>query len=335
MTVNSTKIEIYKARNWETQLKVHFEKDTLWLSQVQIAELFGVQRPAITKHLKNIFASWELDEKLVSSILEHTTQHGAIKGKSQSQETKLYNLDAIISIGYRVNSVQATQFRIWATTTLKKYLIDGYAVNQKRLQEKGIDEFKKTLALVQKVLWSPEIWKEEALWLMEVITGYTKTWDLLEKYDEKSLSNTGKVKDLKYKLEAEEGYQAIGQLKNELEGKCNVGNLFASLREVGGLEAIFGNIYQTYDKKELYPTLEEKAAHLLYFIVKDHPFYDGNKRSAAFLFILFLAKNGLLVDESWNRKINDRALVAITIMIAESDPRDKEVMVRLVMNLVG
>lgn len=328
-------IELYTAKDGKTQLKVRFEKDTLWLSQEQIAELFGVQRPGITKHLKNIFANGELDEQEVSSILEHTTTHGAIKGKTQTQKIKLYNLDAIISVGYRVSSVKATQFRIWATDALKRYLIDGYAINQKRLEEKGIEEFKKTLWLVQKILKSPDLWKEEAIGLLEVISGYTKTWSLIQQYDEEKLTNKGNTPELKYKLEAEEAYKAIGKLKVELEGKCGVWNLFANLREVGGLESIFGNIYQTFDNKELYPTVEEKAAHLLYFIVKDHPFYDGNKRSAAFLFILFLAQNGILLDETGTRKINDRALVAITIMIAESDPREKEMMVRLVLNLVN
>ena len=327
-TLNA-QVVLYKAKSGKTELKVHFEKDSVWLSQEQIAILFWVQRPAITKHLKNIFTSEELEEKTVRSILEHTASDG------KKYKTQFYNLDMIISIGYRVNSKEATEFRIWATNTLKKYLIDGYAINQKRLEEKGFESLTKTLALVQKTLKVEDLWKDEALWLLDVISWYGKTWNLIQRYDEENLEVHGKTKKLKYKLESTEAYSAIKDLKRELEDKNHVGNLFANLREVGGLDSIFGNIYQTYDKKELYQTVEEKAAHLLYFIIKDHPFYDGNKRSGAFLFILFLAKNNILFDAEGSKKINDRALVAITILIAQSDPQDKEIMVRLVLNLIN
>lgn len=319
-------IQLYTAKNGTTELTVRFEQDTVWLSEQQMATLFGRDRTTINRHISNVFKDKELDEK--SNVQKMHTANA-------DRPTSYYNLDVIISVGYRVKSQEGTQFRIWATNTLKKYLIDGYALNQKRLQEKGIEALQKTLALVQKTLGSDAVGKEEALWLLEVITGYTKTWNLIQRYDEETLESTGNTKKLHYKLDAEEAYKAIKQLKIELEGKCNVGNLFANLREVWGLEGIFGNIYQTFDKKELYTSVEEKAAHLLYFIVKDHPFYDGNKRSAAFVFILFLAKNGILYDAEGNKKINDRALVAITIMIAESDPKEKDLMVRLVMNLVN
>lgn len=247
-----------------------------------------------------------------------------------------YNLDVIISVGYRVKSTEGTRFRIWANKILKDYLVQGYLLNEKRLaqKEKGYIELEQAMNLVRKAITTGDISSGEALGLLDIITGYTTSWLLLQKYDEKSLPEIGQGRRLLYKLEADEAYRAIIELKKNLMIKHEATELFAHLREVDGLKGIFGNIYQTYDGNELYPTLESKAAHLLYFIIKDHPFTDGNKRSAAFIFILFLAKNKILFDEKHKRKINDRALVAITLLIAESNPKDKEVMIQVVMNLI-
>jgi len=333
--MNKGEIKIYKAKTWNTEIQVKLDNNTVWLTQEQIAIIFWVNRPAITKHLKNIFNSWELNEEMVCSKMELTTKHWAIKGKNQVNKVKLYNLDAIISVWYRVNSKQATDFRIWATSILKDYLIKWYSINQKRIQEKWYKELENTINLFKKTLKSWNLSEDEALWLLDIITNYTNTWLLLQNYDENKLENSWKTTNLDYKLEANEAFESLMELKQNLINKKEATNLFANPRENKVLEWIFWNIYQTFWWKELYSSVEEKAANLLYFIVKDHPFSDGNKRSWAFLFILFLARNNILFDKDWNKKINDRALVAITLLIAESNPKDKKIMVRLVVNLVN
>ncbi len=333
--MNTWEIKIYKAKNGLAEIRVRLENESVWLSQEQIANIFGVDRTVITKHINNIFKSWELEKEVVCAKIAHTTKHWAISWKSQTKEINFYNLDMIISIWYRVNSIKATQFRIWATSILKKYLISWYALNQKRLQEKWYKELENTLALVKKAISSWDIGKDEALWLLDIITKYTNTWLLLQKYDEDSLPENGKTKDIYYKLQSKEALESIAELKKDLMENSMATQLFAQERQNWWIEWIFWNIYQTFGWVELYETTEEKAANLLYFIVKDHPFSDGNKRSGAFLFILFLAKNKILFDEAWERKINDRALVAITLLIAESNPKDKDIMVKLVMNLIN
>lgn len=283
---NKGEIKIYKNKSW-TEVEVKLEKDTVWLTQDQIAIIFWVNRPAITKHLNNIFKTWELNEKEVSSILEHTTKHWAISWKTQVSKVKIYNLDAIISVWYRVNSKHATSFRVWATSILKDFLIKWYSINQKRLQEKWYKELEKTLDLFKNTLNSWDLSQDEAIWLLDIITNYTNTWLLLQNYYEDKLSNEWKTKKLDYKLEAKEAFEKLMELKENLIIKKEATNLFAKSRESDWLKGIFWNIYQTFWWEDLYPTVEEKAANLLYFIVKDHPFSDWNKRSWAF-FIYFI-----------------------------------------------
>lgn len=327
--MNTWEIKIYKAKNWLTEIQVRFENETIWLNQEQIANMFWVDRTVITKHINNILKTRELDKNQVCAKIAHTANDWKI------YQTKFYNLDMIISVWYRVNSLKATEFRIWATSVLKNYLVSGYSINQKRLQEKWFKELENTLNLVKKAISSWDIWKDEALWLLDIITKYTNTWLLLQKYDEANLEDAWKTKKLNYKLEAREALESLFELKKDLMKNWQATELFARERQNLWLEWIFWNIYQTFDWNELYETIEEKAANLLYFVVKDHPFSDWNKRSWAFLFILFLAKNNILFDENKEMKINDRALVAITLFIAESDPKDKDIMVRLVINLVN
>lgn len=333
--MNNWEIKIYKASSWNMELYVKLENESIWLTQEQIAMLFWVNRPAITKHINNIFKSHELDENKVCSKMEHTTKHGAIEWKTQTKEVKFYNLDAIISVWYRVNSKQATDFRIWATSILKDYLIKGYSINQKRLQEKWYKELEQTITLFKKTLASWNLSQDEALWLLDIITNYTNTWMLLQKYDENKLSNIGRTNILNYKMQAQEAYESIQELKENLKSKNEATDLFANMKDKDAMQGIFGNIYQTFDSIDLYNSVEEKAANLLYFLVKDHPFTDGNKRSWAFLFVLFLAKNKILFDSEGNKKINDRALVAITLLVAESNPKDKEIMIKLIINLIN
>lgn len=326
-------IIIYKTSQNEVELKVHFENENIWLTQNQIALLFGTQRPAITKHLKNVFESGELEEKVVSSILEHTTEHGAIKGKTQTQRVKFYNLDAIISVGYRVNSQRATQFRIWATKVLKQYLIRGYAINEKRLSEakNKFRELQEAILFLQKQS-KKELLKGQETEILNLLADYSKTLSLLEKYDKGKLSEQ-KGRKTKFILKYEGCRKIIAELKKELIAKKEAGDLFGQERD-GNFEGIINGLYQTFAKKELYPTIEDKTSHLLYLIIKDHPFADGNKRIASFLFVYFLDKSGYLFKKSGERKINDNALTALALLIAESNPKEKEMMIKIIKNLI-
>lgn len=322
----SKKIILYKTSKGP-ELEVRIEKETIWLTQAQIARLFGTQRPAITKHLNNVFKIRELDKNSVSSILEHT----AVDGKTY--KTKFYNLDAIISVGYRVNSKQATQFRIWATKTLKNYLIKGYVVNEKRLlsaQEKFKELQSAIFFLREKAKHKLLAGQEQEIF--DLLANYSKTLTLLERYDKGKLVVFKKGKG-RFVLGYEEAKKVIAILKKNLIDKKEAGDLFGQEYE-GRLQGIIGNIYQTFGGKELYSSLEEKAAHLLYFIIKDHPFADGNKRTASFLFVYFLDRNNFLYRNTGEKKINDNALTALALLIATSEPKDKDVMVKIITNLL-
>jgi prophage maintenance system killer protein len=322
-------IVIYKAKTGP-ELQVNLQKDSIWLTQIQIASLFNIERSVITKHLRNIFQEDELDKKSVCAIFAHTASDG------KNYQTQYYNLDVVISVGYRVNSKQATQFRIWATKVLKKHLLDGYTINEKRLKESRnlkLKEMEKAVALLHRVMNVKQLNNIESQGLLKVITDYTQTWILLQQYDEGKLKlpkTTGKALA---KLDYEESQKAFQQLKFELRSKKEASDLFGQERGPA-FQGIIGNLYQTFGGKEVYPSLEEKAAHLLYFIIKDHPFIDGNKRVGSFLFILFLVKNNYLLNKKGERKINDNALVALALLIAESDPREKDVIIALVTNLL-
>jgi len=314
-------------------LEATVEKDTLWLNQKQIAELFDVKRPAITKHLSNIFKSNELNEKVVCSKMEHTTKHGAMQSRTQKKKTKIYNLDAIISIGYRVNSKKATQFRIWATNILKEHLLQGYTINQKRLQQKGLKEFEQAMALLQTTIKNEHLECDESKGLLDVIIGYSRSWSLLQGYDEDSLCIAKHLSDAKFILDYSEIKEAIAQLKFELLQKKEASELFGR-EKARELDGIIHNIYQTFGGDDLIPTIEEKSANLLYYIIKDHPFTDGNKRIGAFLFILFLQKNGVLYRKNGESKINDNALVALALMTAKSLPQQKDTVIALIVNML-
>ncbi|MBS9783965.1 virulence protein RhuM/Fic/DOC family protein [Candidatus Gracilibacteria bacterium] len=328
----NNEIQIYTSKSGDIELQVKLKNETIWLNREQMARLFNRDIKTIGKHINNIFNEGELEEKGTVAKFATVQMEGEREVK---RDIEFYNLDVIISVGYRVKSFEGTQFRIWANKILKQYIINGYAINKKRLEETGYDELQKTLQIFQKTLKSQNLTSSEAFGLLDIITKYTNSWLLLQKYDEDDLKENGKTKQINYKLEAKEAYESLAELKTNLMRKHEATELFANPREENVLEGVFGNIYQTFDGVELYPSLEEKASNLLYFIIKDHPFSDGNKRSGAFLFILFLAKNKILFDEFGDRKINDRALVAITLLIAESDPKDKEIMVKLVLNLIN
>ena len=319
-------IAIYQTKDKIVRLEVKLERETVWITQKQIAQLFGTQRPAITKHLHNIFKAKELQEDSVCSILEHTARDGKV------YSTKYYNLDAIISVGYRVNSTRATQFRIWATNVLRKHLIDGYTLNEERLKQHAhkLQTLQRAIKLIGSIKGHKQLEYKEAMGLIEVISDYNYALGLLDDYDYKRLKVSRTSKEEKFVLT----YEAAVRVVKELGKKFGGSNFFGLARDQSFKSSI-ASIYQTFDGKDLYPSVEEKAANLLYFIVKNHSFVDGNKRIAASIFLWFLEKNGLLYRKDGSKRIADNALVALTLMIAESDPDERNVIVTLTVNLVN
>jgi len=313
-------IVIFQGKNGAIELRGDFSHETVWATQAQIAEVFGIERSVITKHIKNIYKEKELEEKAVCAIYAHTAEDG------KTYSVQHYNLDAIISIGYRVNSKQATTFRIWATKTLKEYLVKGYVLNKKVIL-KNYDQFLKTVADIQTLLPAHITLDPKAI--LDLVKEYSVTWSKLDAYDRDTLTQKGVTKK-KIKLAGAELLSAIAELRNELLKKGEANDIFANERQKGSIEGIVGNIMQSFGGNEVYETLEEKAAHLLYFMVKNHPFTDGNKRSGAFAFIWFLKKHGVIGA----RNINPSGLTAMTLLMAESNPAYKDKLVALIVELL-
>lgn len=314
-------IEIFKSADNKVEVSVQIDKDTVWLDAHQIAQLFGVNRPAIVKHIGNIYNSNELDKKTTCSILEQVAADG------KKRKMNLYNLDVIISTGYRVNSTRATQFRIWATQRLKEHLIQGYTINQKRL-----DELQQTVQLIQKSI-SEDTNLTETKGLLEIITQYTQSFVLLNQFDSDSIQSGNLNEEITYEIDYSEAKNAIVELKKQLISKKEATELFGNEKD-NSFEGALKSIIQTFDGSYLYPSIEEQAAHLLYFIIKNHSFSDGNKRIGAFLFIWFLEKNKHRFKQNGELKINDNALVALALLVAQSNPSEKELMVKLIIQLI-
>ncbi len=322
-------IVIYQSEDGQTQVDVHFDDDTIWLSQAQMAELFDKDSDTIGLHLKNIYQSAELNEISTTEDSSVVRQEGKRQVK---RKIKFYNLDAIISVGYRVNSKKGTQFRIWATQRLREYLVQGYSINQRRFDQNA-EELQQALTLIRKAAKSPELSTDSGRGLVEIISRYTQTFLWLQRYDEGLLNEpSGQAGG---QLPSHDvAMQAIQELKQSLIARGEATDLFAQLRE-DGLASILGNLEQSAFGEPAYPTVESKAAHLLYFMVKNHPFTDGNKRSGAFLFVDFLHRNGRLLNTRGEPVINDTGLAALTLLVAESDPRQKETLIRLIMNMLA
>ncbi len=326
---NNQQIQLYTSEDGQIELRVSLDTDTVWLSQRQMAKLFGVQVPAISKHLSNIYEELELDENSTVSKMEIVQQEG---NRSVSRTLDHYNLDAIISVGYRVNSSRATQFRIWATQTLRSHLIDGYTLNEHRLKEQGI-EFEQALNLLSRTLSNQELVDSSGKAVLAVISDYARSWSLLQGYDEQSLKQLNTKQSDMLALDYNSVLKAIVQLKQELITKGEATELFAQLRG-DGLESAIATIEQGFGDELLYPNVASRAAHLLYFVIKNHPLADGNKRTGSFLFLWYLQVNQHFLAKPVESLINDNTLVALALLVAESLPEQKELMIRLVEHFV-
>lgn len=316
-------ISIYQSE--KGTIEVRLEQDTVWLSQEQMSRLFGRERSVITKHLHNVFAEGELEAGPVCAKFAHTANDG------KTYQVEHYNLDVIISVGYRVKSQQGTRFRQWATGVLREHLTQGYTLNRQRL-ETNARELEAALQLVKKAAQSPELQADTGRGLVDIVTRYAQTFLLLQRYDEGLLTEPiqqtgGTLPTL------DEARASLAGLKAGLIVRGEATALFAQERG-DAFAALLGNLDQTVFGEPAYPSIETKAAHLLYFIIKNHPFFDGNKRSGAFLFVDFLNRNGRLLDGNGNPVLNDIGLAALALLVAESDPAQKETMIRLIMNML-
>jgi prophage maintenance system killer protein len=328
--MDENKIVIYQTEDGQTQIDVRLENETVWLTQVQMAELFQKERTVITRHINNVFKEGELEREVVCAKFAHTTQHGAIKGRQQIKETTLYNLDVIISVGYRVHSKRGTAFRIWARQIIKDYLVKGYAVNQ-RIHSEQIGELRQLVGMLGRTLQNQSVIStDETAALFEVVTDYTYALDTLDNYDYERLAIDKTTKEEPFHATYESAMEAISGLREKFGGSTLFGN-----EKDDSFKSSIGQIYQTFGGEELYPSVEEKAAMLLYLVTKNHSFSDGNKRIAATLFLWFLNNNGILYRKDGSKRLADNTLVALTLMIAESKTEEKDVMVKVVVNLIN
>ncbi|PIP74593.1 MAG: death-on-curing protein [Candidatus Levybacteria bacterium CG_4_9_14_3_um_filter_35_16] len=317
-------IIVYQTSSGSVEVSLDVKQETILLTQQQVGQLFDVQKAAVSKHVKNIFDTGELSKKSTVSILETVQAEGKRK---VSRKVEYYNLDLVLSIGYRVNSTNATRFRQWATKTLREHIVKGYTINRKRIS-KNYNSFMQAVENVKILL--PANTQIDNADILELIKTFANTWFSLDAYDKGKFTISKPTKS-KILLVADDLKNGIAKLKIELLKKNEASELFAIEKDKDSLRGIIGNVSQSFDGKDLYPSIEEKAAHLLYFIVKNHPFTDGNKRSGAFAFVWFLRRTGRLNLF----QITPQALTAITLLIAESNPKDKEKMIGLVTILLG
>ncbi|MFJ1380667.1 RhuM family protein [Capnocytophaga canimorsus] len=323
-------IKIFTTDDEEVSLQVSFSKETVWLTQSQMSFLFDTSTDNIGLHLKNIFLEEELDEFSTTEDFSVVRQ----EGKRQVKRTlKHYNLDAILSVGYRVSSKRATQFRKWATQTLKQHLVQGYTINEQRLKERGI-EFNEVLSLLSSTLENQTLINDEGVAVLKVVQEYAKSWSLLQAYDQQSLPKSSLKNQEMNALPYEDVLKAIDQLKKSLVEKGEASELFGQIRS-SGLESALATIEQGFGEEYFYPNVASRAAHLLYFIIKNHPFADGNKRTGAFLFLWYLRINQHLLQKPVENLINDNTLVALALLVAESKPEQKELIIRLTEHFIN
>lgn len=324
--MTNQQIEIFTTQDGHAEISVALDKDTVWLTQAQMCELFARERSVITKHIGNVFKEGELARDSVCAKYAHTAADG------KTYQVDYYNLDVVISVGYRVKSQRGVQFRQWATQTLKQHLVEGYTLNQKRLKERGI-EFEQVLNLLSQTLTNQQLINDEGEAVISVINDYARSWSLLQGYDEQSLKEKISKQNEMRALNLDDALKAIGQLKRELMNKGEATELFGQVRGEGLASAI-ATIEQGFGDDLFYPNVASRAAHLLYFVIKNHPLADGNKRTGSFLFLWYLRINQHLLAKPVEQLINDNTLVALALLVAESKPDQKELMIRLVEHFV-
>jgi prophage maintenance system killer protein len=323
---NKGEIIIYQSPDGISNLDVRLENETIWLTQAQMIELFDSSKANISEHIKHIYKTQELEKS--STVRKFRTVR--TEGKREvSRELEYYNLDLIIAIGYRVNTIRGTQFRIWANKVLKEYIVKGYAIDQ-RVKVKQLEDLKRTVKLLSNVFDKKSLTANEATGLLKVITDYTYALDTLDKYDYQSLEINATTKLTSFRATYENAIDAIDTLRRKFGSTSLFGN-----EKDQSFQSSINTIYQTFDGKDLYPSVEEKAAMLLYLVVKNHSFSDGNKRIAAFIFLWFLENNSILYKINGTRLIENNTLVALTLMIAESRTEEKDLMVKIVVNLIN
>jgi prophage maintenance system killer protein len=328
---NGGEVVLYQSPDGEVRLDVRLEHESIWLTQKQMAELFGTSTDNVGRHVKNVYAEGELAE-------EATTEDSSVVQIEGSRRVRRsvrhYNLDAVISVGYRVNSARGTQFRIWATRMLREHLLAGYTLNEKRLREKGIGEIEQAVSLLARTLTHNELVTGEGAAVLDVVQQYTRAWRLLLEYDEDRLPEAPpRPQTEAFRLTLLAARDLIVDLRAALIERGQATSLFGQERS-NQLAAILGGIEQTFGGQPLYPSTQVRAAHLLYFIIKDHPFADGNKRIGALLFLEYLARNRLLARADGSQRLADNAMVALALLVAESEPAQKDLMVRLIVNLL-
>ena len=319
-------ILLYQAPDGQTQLEVQLDHETVWLSQAQMVELFDTTKQNVSLHVRNLFREGELSEHSVVKDSLTTAADGKI------YRVNHYNLDVIISVGYRVKSLRGTHFRQWATGILRQYLVQGFALNEKRLRESArqLADLKRLVQLQGDVAANQELTSDQSDALLRVLGDYARALDVLDQYDHQRLRVRGTASEEPFELTYEAGLEAVDSLRTQFGGSA----LFGREKDAS-FQSSVRTIYQSFDGEDLYPSVEEKAANLLYFVVKNHSFSDGNKRIAAFLFVWFLDRNYCLYHPDGSRRLADNALVALTLLIAESKPEDKDTMVTLVVNLIN
>ena len=319
MGKNISELVLYTSADGIVRLDVRLTEETIWLSQAQIADLFNTERSVITKHLRNIFNTRELDKTSVCAEFAHTAADG------KSYQIQFYNLDAVISVGYRVNSKRGTEFRIWATNVLRQHLVQGYTVNEKRLKE-----LKQTLKLAADISARKTLTGDEASLLLQTVSEYAAALDLLDDYDHQRVAVCKTSRRQAKPITHAEVMDVIAAMRQ----KFGASEVFGKEKDQS-LHSSINAVMQSFDGNDVYPSVEEKAAHLLYFMVKNHSFVDGNKRIAAAVFLRFADKNGLLRDRDGGKRIADNALVAMTLMIAESRPQERAVITAMLTNLIA
>ncbi len=324
----STQVVVYEAPDGVVKVDVRLDQETVWLTQAQMAELFGRERSVVTKHIRNAFREGEVDPEAASAKFAHTAADG------KTYQVDHYNLDVIISVGYRVKSLRGTQFRIWATRTLRDHLLRGYTLHERRLAERGVAELEQAVALLSQTLTAHALVTDEGQAVLDVVQRYTRSWRLLLEYDEERLADKpARPVAPSASLDLADARAAVESLRAEIAARGEAGDLFGQERG-DALAALLGAVEQTFGGEPLYPSAQARAANLLYFVIKDHPFSDGNKRIGTLLFLEYLRRNDLLLRPDGTPRLADNAMVALTLLIAESQTAQKDLMVRLVLNLL-